>query len=287
MTEMSFLHSPMALGFDRYRRLLDRQPEHEAAVQPPFDIKQVDEHRLRITIAVAGFAVDDLEIRQDDACLVVRGERAPASDAAYLHQGIAARSIESAFVLAGGVEVTGAWLVGGLLHIDLDLPRGEPEARRIAIDSAPGETEPDGPANEESRKELEAAAVAAGVPARLARFAVRAERGPEIIGVSRAAERLGVSRTTVYDWLDKRMLLGWKSTKRGFLIPDEQILGPGKVVDGLPGVLAIIRRPELAWVFLSEEWPFADDVVRPIDKLKAGHIEEVLAAAPSFGTAVT
>ncbi len=108
-----------------------------------------------------------------------------------------------------------------------------------------------------------------------------------MIGVSEAAVRLKISRTTVYDWVEKKMLLGWKSTKRGFTIPAEQILGPGKVVPGLPEVLEIIEDPELAWEFLSNEWPFADDMARPIDKLKAGSIEDVIGAAPSFGTAFT
>jgi excisionase family DNA binding protein len=108
-----------------------------------------------------------------------------------------------------------------------------------------------------------------------------------MIGVSEAAARLEVSRTTVYDWVGKKTLLGWKSTKRGLTIPAEQILDPGKVVPGIAQVLEIIDDPELAWAFLSEEWPFSDKAVRPIHKLKTGGIEEVVNAAPSFGTAFT
>lgn len=125
------------------------------------------------------------------------------------------------------------------------------------------------------------------LPKSLQPFVVHRPLGPDLIGVSEAAARLEVSRTTVYDWVARTILLGWKSTKRGLTIPAEQILGPGKVVAGIAQVLAIIDDPELAWTFLSEEWPFADDVARPIDKLKAGHIEDVVNAAPGFGATFT
>lgn len=143
---------------------------------------------------------------------------------------------------------------------------------------------------------LEAAAVqfetqgdvaSADVPAALEPFVVRRASGADMLGVSDAAERLEISRTTVYDWVEKGILLGWKSTKRGLTIPAEQILGPGKVIPGIARVVEIVGDPELAWAFLSQEWPFADKVARPLDKLRAGKVEEVISAAPSFGTAVT
>ncbi len=125
------------------------------------------------------------------------------------------------------------------------------------------------------------------VPDGLAPFIVRRPLGADMIGVSEAAKRLQVSRTTVYDWVEKKILLGWKVTRRGLTIPAEQILGRGKLVAGMAEVLAIIDDPELAWAFLSEEWPFADEAARPIDKLKAGDVAAVTGAAPSFGTAFT
>lgn len=143
---------------------------------------------------------------------------------------------------------------------------------------------------------LEAAAVqyeaedsgsAVAVPEALKSFVVHRPLESDVIGVSEAAVRLNISRTTVYDWVEKKRLLGWKSTKRGLRIPTEQILGPGKVVPGLPEVRAIIDDPELAWEFLSKEWPFADNIARPIDKLRAGKVEEVIGAAHGFGTAFT
>ena len=105
----------------------------------------------------------------------------------------------------------------------------------------------------------------------------------EMLGVSAAAIRLEVSRPTIYDWVEKKTLLAWKTTKRGLTIPAAQILAPGKIVPGLAQVLGIIEDPELAWVFLSQEWPFAEETTTPLEKLAAGRVEEVLAAAPSFG----
>ena len=135
--------------------------------------------------------------------------------------------------------------------------------------------------------EIEGETPLASVPEGLMPFVVKRQRSSDMLGVSEAASRLKVSRTTVYDWVERKTLLGWKSTKRGLTIPAEQILGPGKVVPGLALVVEIIGDSELAWAFLSEEWPFADETARPIDKLKAGKVEEVVSAAPSFGTAVT
>ena len=109
----------------------------------------------------------------------------------------------------------------------------------------------------------------------------------EMLGVSAAAVRLEVSRPTIYDWVAKKMLLAWKSTKRGLTIPAAQILAPGKVVPGIDKILEIIEDPELAWAFLSQEWPFSGEAVAPLKKLAAGQVEEVLAAAPSFGMTYT
>ena len=127
----------------------------------------------------------------------------------------------------------------------------------------------------------------AGLSESLERFVVHRRPGRDTIGVSEAAARLEVSRTTVYDWVAKGTLLGWRSTKRGLTIPAEQILGLGKVVPGIGRVVEIIGDPELAWAFLSQEWPFTERAARPIDKLKAGEAEAVLDAAPGFGMTMT
>lgn len=128
---------------------------------------------------------------------------------------------------------------------------------------------------------------AADVPESLKPFVVHRRQDPNLIGVSKAAVRLRVSRSTVNDWVEKKILLGWKSARRGLMIPAEQILGPGQIVPGIAPVLEIIDDPELTWAFLSEEWPFADQTARPLDKLKAGDVEDVISAAPGFGTTFT
>jgi len=124
-------------------------------------------------------------------------------------------------------------------------------------------------------------------PESLEPFIVHGPQRSDMIGVSETALRLKVSRTTVYDWVEKKTLLAWKSTKRGLIIPSEQILGPGKVVPGIARVLEIINGPELAWAFLTQEWPFSDNAARPLDKLKVGDIKEVVDAAPGFGLVFT
>ena len=139
---------------------------------------------------------------------------------------------------------------------------------------------------------LEAVAVQGGtedtdagaeVPEALRPFVVRRGGGENILSVSQAAKRLQVSRTTVYDWVARRTLVGWGATKRGLSIPAAQILGPGNVVTGLADVVEAIGDPELAWAFLSQEWPFGDTVTEPLTLLKAGRTDDVLGAAAGFG----
>ena len=135
------------------------------------------------------------------------------------------------------------------------------------------------------QSEMRGRGTSAAVPERLEPFIVRRPKGADMIGVSEAAARLEVSRTTVYDWVAKGTLIAWKSTKRGLTIPAAQILGPGKVVPGLAKVLESIGDPELTWAFLAQEWPFADEAACPLDKLTAGCVEEIVDAAPGFGAA--
>ena len=125
------------------------------------------------------------------------------------------------------------------------------------------------------------------MPERLKPFFVPHARSNDLIGVAEAAVRLEVSRTTVYDWAARKKIVAWRSTKRGLKIPVEQILGPTKVVPGIARVLAIIDDPELAWAFLTQDWPFADHAARPLDKLARNEVEEVVQAAPGFGMSFT
>lgn len=109
----------------------------------------------------------------------------------------------------------------------------------------------------------------------------------ELIGPEEAARRLGVSRATVYNWIDSKRLLGWRLTRQGTLIPAEQILGRGELVPGMDRVLDVFLEPRTAWRFLTEESPFFDTPIRPIDALKAGKVDDVVTAARTSGEAFT
>ena len=143
---------------------------------------------------------------------------------------------------------------------------------------------------------LEAAALEAGLvplkervlPEALRRLVVSrgADSGDEgrVLSISEAAELLEVTRVTVYAWIESKRLLAWRATRRGVLIPAEQIMGPGEVVPGIREVLAVIGEPEAAWDFLNEESAFVDPEgsVRPVKALREGRVDAVIAAAHSF-----
>ncbi len=131
--------SPMFLGFDQLEQVLERAAKTSSDGYPPYNIEQTGPSGLRITLAVAGFTMNDLQITQEDNQLVIRGRQTEdGQDRVYLHRGIAARQFQRAFVLAEGIEVKGAWLDNGLLHIDLARPQPEVRVRTIEI-SQPGE----------------------------------------------------------------------------------------------------------------------------------------------------
>ena len=128
------------IGFDRLFNMLDSvSGSGEEVGYPPYNIERLGENRYRITMAVAGFGRDDIKIESKDTALTVRGEKKPETDGReFLHRGIAQRSFERRFQLADFVEVTGADLKDGLLHVDLQ--RNLPERmkpRTIAIGVTP------------------------------------------------------------------------------------------------------------------------------------------------------
>jgi len=140
---MSVFNSPLLLGFDHFERILDRASKASAEGYPPYNIEQVSENKLRITLAVAGFSMDDLAVALEDNQLVIRGhvedrdERGPnGEEAVFLHRGIASRQFQRSFVLAEGIEVQDASLDNGLLFINLERLQPEPEVRTIKIESA-------------------------------------------------------------------------------------------------------------------------------------------------------
>ncbi len=135
MTRVSVFSSPLVLGFDHFEQVLDRVTKSASDGYPPYNIEQVGDDGLRITLAVAGFSSDDLQIVLEDNQLIVRGRQADDPERVYLHRGIAARQFQRAFVLAEGIEVAGADLDNGLLSIDLVRPRPEVVTRTIEIKS--------------------------------------------------------------------------------------------------------------------------------------------------------
>ncbi len=129
----------MFLGFDHLEQVLERAAKTSSDGYPPYNIEQTGPSGLRITLAVAGFTMNDLQITQEDNQLVIRGRQTDdGSDRVYLHRGIAARQFQRAFVLAEGIEVKGAWLDNGLLHIDLARPQPEVRVRTIQIGKPDG-----------------------------------------------------------------------------------------------------------------------------------------------------
>lgn len=120
MTKLTLGSHPFLLGFDQLERLVERTAKTGNDGYPPYNIEAKGENAFRITLAVAGFAEDDLSITLEDRQLVIRGRQADDSDGrVFLHRGIAARQFQRSFVLADGVEVTGAAMEHGLLHVDL------------------------------------------------------------------------------------------------------------------------------------------------------------------------
>ncbi|MCT4655771.1 MAG: Hsp20 family protein [Cohaesibacter sp.] len=147
MSRISAFSSPFLLGFDEVERVLDRVTKGANEGYPPYNIERLvaadsqfldhDQETgdiLRITLAVAGFRRDQLDVSLEDSQLVIRGRQIDEQNRHYLHRGIAARQFQRAFVLAEGIEILGAELKDGLLSIDLARPEPEKVIRKIAID---------------------------------------------------------------------------------------------------------------------------------------------------------
>ena len=138
MTRLPNLNSPFLLGFDDIERALDRVSRTTSDGYPPYNIERLPRadglpERLRITLAVAGFTRDQLDITVEENQLVIRGRQQDDKDRQYLHRGIAARQFQRSFLLADGMQVLGADLTNGLLCVDLARPEPEKMIRRIDI----------------------------------------------------------------------------------------------------------------------------------------------------------
>ena len=137
MTRVSLFNSPLLLGFEDLERTLDRVSRASSDGYPPYNIEQTGENGLRITLAVAGFTSDNLDVTIEENQLVIRGKQSDDADhRVFLHRGIAARQFQRNFLLAEGIEVKSASHADGLLHVDL--VRSEPEVtiRQIKINDA-------------------------------------------------------------------------------------------------------------------------------------------------------
>ena len=130
MSRLTLFNSPLLLGFDHFERMLDRVTKAQADGYPPYNVEQTGEHALRLTLAVAGFSLEDLSLLLEDNQLIVRGKQKEDGERVYLHRGIAARQFQRAFVLAEGIEVRTAWLDNGLLYVDLVRPQPERREQR-------------------------------------------------------------------------------------------------------------------------------------------------------------
>jgi HSP20 family molecular chaperone IbpA len=134
MTKLALGSHPFLLGFEQLERLVERTAKTDSAGYPPYNIEQTSETGYRITLAVAGFSEADLSITLEDKQLVIRGRQTDEAEGrVFLHRGIAARQFQRSFVLADGVEVTGAVIENGLLHVDLRRAEPETVVRSIEI----------------------------------------------------------------------------------------------------------------------------------------------------------
>ena len=140
MSRNSLLNSPLLLGFDEIERILDRVAKGSGDGYPPYNIERLENDAggeiLRITLAVAGFTLDQLDVLVEDNQLTIRGKQDDDDDdkaRVYLHRGIAARQFSRTFVLADGIEVRAADLRNGLLAVELERPEPERLVRKVEI----------------------------------------------------------------------------------------------------------------------------------------------------------
>jgi HSP20 family molecular chaperone IbpA len=136
MTRIAGFTSPLLLGFEEIERLAEKMQRSTNDGYPPYNIEKIGSEgsfKIRITLAVAGFSQDDLDITVENNQLMIRGAQAQDTSRTYLHRGIAARQFQKNFILAEGIEIEGADLENGLLSIDLNRPQPKPGGQKIRI----------------------------------------------------------------------------------------------------------------------------------------------------------
>ncbi len=132
-TRLSLFDSPLFLGFDQFEETVNRMRKNASDSYPPYNIEQTHENGLRISLAVAGFTMDDLDVEIEKNQLTIRGKQEDDETRIYLHRGIAARQFQRSFVLADGIKILGAWVDNGLLHIDMEREEPQSTAQKIEI----------------------------------------------------------------------------------------------------------------------------------------------------------
>ncbi|MDR1475272.1 MAG: Hsp20 family protein [Holosporales bacterium] len=136
MSRISLFDSPLFLGFDHFERLVDQLSKSSNEGYPPYNIEQLGDHGFRITLAVAGFSPENLDVSMEDNQLTVKGRQDDDVERVYLHRGIATRQFQRSFVLAEGIEVSSADFHNGLLHINLIRPKITSQVKKIDIKSS-------------------------------------------------------------------------------------------------------------------------------------------------------
>ena len=138
MNRTLLFDSPFLLGFDHTRALIERAAKAAGEGYPPYNVEELGDGRVRITLAVAGFSAAQLDVTLEDNQLNIAGKREGGeAERAYLHRGIAARGFIRSFILADGMEVEGAILEHGLLHVDAVRPERASTVRQVPIRTAP------------------------------------------------------------------------------------------------------------------------------------------------------
>ena len=131
---MSIFNSPFLLGFDQFERTIDRISKLSSDTYPPYNIEQISQNSLRITVAVAGFKKNELDVSLEGNQLQIRGNKKDdESDRIFIHRGIATRQFQRNFVLADGIEVNEASMDDGLLFVDLTQPINNDQSVKIEI----------------------------------------------------------------------------------------------------------------------------------------------------------
>ena len=134
MNRMSIFNSPFLLGFDQFERTIDRISKLSSDSYPPYNIEQISQNSLRITVAVAGFKKNELDVSLEGNQLQIRGNKKDdEQERIFIHRGIATRQFQRNFVLADGIEVNEASMDDGLLFVDLTQPINNDQSVKIEI----------------------------------------------------------------------------------------------------------------------------------------------------------